>query len=201
MTTSRQKILTYLKKNASASTREIGRALRLSAPNVRHHLSVLLEEGQIEELSASLREGRGRPQKTYALSQAAQGDNLAELANALLAESSSKVRMGAIANRILDPKRFVGLSMNERLALLIKMLNEMNYQARWEAGAMGPRIIFGRCPYARIIEGHPELCAMDEALLNSALGSKIVVLRRIEHRQGGCPFFFEVKQPDYYRSV
>jgi hypothetical protein len=46
----------------------------------------------------------------------------------------------------------------------------MNYQARWEAGAEGPRIIFGLCPYAAIIEKHPELCRMDTALLGKMLG-------------------------------
>ncbi|MCZ2126897.1 MAG: winged helix-turn-helix transcriptional regulator [Anaerolineales bacterium] len=201
MATSRQKILIYLKKNVSATTQEIARALRLSAPNVRHHLSALMAEGQVEILKVRFGEGKGRPRKIYSLAQSAWGDNLSALASALLDESASMGRVEAIAKRLLNPSQFVGLSMNERLTLLIKKLNEMNYYARWEAGAAGPRILFGRCPYARIVDEHPELCAMDEALLNLALGSRISVLRRVEHKQGGCPFLFEIKQPERQRSV
>ena len=42
MITARQKVLAHLKKTRAASAREIARALNMSAPNVRHHLSVLV---------------------------------------------------------------------------------------------------------------------------------------------------------------
>jgi len=56
------------------------------------------------------------------------------------------------------------------LNLTVEKLNQMNHHARWEAGSDGPRIIFGHCPYAAIIEKHPELCMMDEALLKEWMG-------------------------------
>jgi hypothetical protein len=52
-----------------------------------------------------------------------------------------------------------------RLAAFVSELSRMNYQARWEAGAEGPRILFGQCPYAAILAGHPELCQMDRELI------------------------------------
>jgi predicted ArsR family transcriptional regulator len=64
----------------------------------------------------------------------------------------------------------------------------MHYQARWEAGADGPRVLFGRCPYAAVIEGHPELCQMDVSLLGNALGREVRQLGKIEKAQGLCVF-------------
>ena len=193
MTTSRQKILTHLKKTRSASAREIARALKLSAPNVRHHLSVLSSDGRVEMTSVHNREGRGRPEKVYSLSEAALGDNLSALAHALLTEAGSTLDLEAVARLVLDPRQFEGQSMNKRLALLIEKLNEMHYQAKWEAGARGPQVLFGRCPYARVIEGHAEICKIDAALLKNALARDVTQTKKNEApTKGLCPFIFQI---------
>ena len=193
MTTSRQKILTHLKKTRSASAREIARALKLSAPNVRHHLSVLSSDGRVEMTSVHNREERGRPEKVYSLSDAALGDNLSALAEAVLTVAGSSLNLEAVASLILDESLFVGQSMNRRLALLVEKLNEMHYQARWEAGAGGPRVLFGRCPYARVIEGHPEICTMDAALLQKTLARPVSAMKKNETTlKGMCPFIFQI---------
>jgi predicted ArsR family transcriptional regulator len=193
MITARHKVLAHLKKTRASSAREIARALKMSAPNVRHHLSVLCSDGRVEHVAVNNREGRGRPEKLYSLSQAALGDNLPALANALLAEAGSKIKMDAVASRILDASQFANLPVTKRLVLLVEKLNEMNYQARWEAGADGPRVIFGRCPFAKIIENHPELCKMDAAMLELSLARPIARFTKSElSARGLCPFGFRV---------
>lgn len=193
MATARQKILTHLKKTHSASAREISRALKMSAPNVRHHLSVLCSDGRVEFVAVNNREGRGRPEKLYSLSQAALGDNLPALTNALLTEAGKKLNVEAVANHILDSGQFASLSITKRLALLVEKINEMHYQARWEATAEGPRVIFGRCPYAKVIEGHSELCKMDLALLENVLARSVLQSSKNEPAAHGlCPFLFRV---------
>ncbi len=52
--TTRQRILSHLKKTRAASAREIARALNLSAPNVRHHLGVLASDGRVEAAGTTL---------------------------------------------------------------------------------------------------------------------------------------------------
>lgn len=193
MSISRQKILTHLKKTKAASPREIARALKLSAPNVRHHLSVLCSDGRVEMTAVHNREGRGRPEKVYSLSEAALGDNVSALTQALLTEAGSKVSPEALARFILDERPFAGQSMSRRLALLVEKLNEMHYQAKWEAGAGGPRVLFGRCPYARVIDGHPEICTMDAALLKIALARDVSPMKKTENpTKGMCPFIFQI---------
>ena len=42
-------------------------------------------------------------------------------------------------------------NLTQRLNACVHLLNEMNYQARWEARSSGPRLVFSHCPYATIL--------------------------------------------------
>lgn len=170
MTTARQKVLTYLNKSRAASAREIARSLKMSPATVRHHLRVLAADGRLELTSVRGRDGRGRPEKIYSLPRAALGTNLAALSNALLVEAGSGIRMESLAKYMVGEDNFAGQPLAKRLNLTVEKLNDMNYHARWEAGVEGPRIIFAHCPYAAILEKHPELCKMDESMLKDFMG-------------------------------
>ncbi|HUI88160.1 MAG TPA: hypothetical protein VLX61_05500 [Anaerolineales bacterium] len=104
------------------------------------------------------------------------GDNLALLSDAILGEllrgrspAKQAQAINAIAQSLavqFDADAFDSPTA-KRLAAIIDKLNECHYQARWEAGAAGPRIFFAHCPYAAIIAKHPELCQMDVALVSA----------------------------------
>jgi predicted ArsR family transcriptional regulator len=194
MITARQKVLAHLKKTRAATAREIARALKMNAPNVRHHLGVLASDGRIETTSFHLRGGRGRPQKVYSLSQATLGDNLAILADSLLSE---KANMEILGQRIVQATGLIDatrLPIAKRLGFLVEKLTEMHYQARWEATSGGPRVIFGRCPYAKVIEAHPELCKMDVVILEKSLANPVMQSAKNEiQMRGQCPFIFGVR--------
>jgi len=179
MTTARQKVLAYLTKSRSASAREISRALQMSPPTVRHHLRVLTADGRLEMVFARGRDGRGRPEKVFSLPQAAMGDNLSALADALIAEAGSGFDADSLAKRLAGESGFASQPVAKRLNLVVEKLNQMNYHARWEAGAEGPRILFGHCPYAAIIARHPELCKMDESLLEELMGRPAMQMSKI----------------------
>lgn len=170
MITSRQKVLTYLHKARTASAREIARSLKMSSTTVRHHLRVLSSDGRLEMRSVRERGGRGRPEKIYSLPRTALGDNLSALSDALLTEAGAGVQMEVLAKRIAGESNSANQPLAKRLNLTVEMLNRMNYHAHWEAGSEGPRIVFGHCPYAAIISKHPELCAMDHAILKDWTG-------------------------------
>ena len=182
MTTVRQKVLAYFAKSRAASAREIARVLKLSAATVRHHLRVLASDGRLVMTSVRGRDARGRPEKIYSLPRAALGDNLAALSDVLLTEAGPRVPMETLAGRLA--RRLTGESsadaqpLPKRLNLTVEKFNQMNYHARWEAGAEGPRILFAHCPYAAILEKHPELCRMDQALLKEFMGQAAVQIFR-----------------------
>ncbi len=179
MTTSRQKVHNHLQKVHTASAREISRALQMSAPTVRHHLRVLVSDGRLEMVFARGRDGRGRPEKVYSLPQAAMGDNLSALADALITEAGSGFDADVLAKRLAGESAFAHQPIAKRLNLVVEKLNQMNYHARWEAGAEGPRILLGHCPYAAIIAKHPELCKMDENLLEELMGRPATQISKI----------------------
>ena len=170
MTTARQKVLAYLNKSRTASAREISRSLKMSPATVRHHLRVLTADGRLELTSVRGRDGRGRPEKIYSLPRAALGTNLAALSDALLREAGQAVRMESLAKQLVGEDNLAGHPLAKRLHLSVEKLNQMNYHARWEAGSEGPRLILTHCPYAAILEKHPELCKMDEAMLRELMG-------------------------------
>jgi len=191
ITTARQKVLAYLNKTRTASAREISRALKMSAADVRYHLRVLVSDGRLEMMSVRNREGRGRPEKVYSLPRAALGDNLSALSDALLTEAGLGVRVEALAKRLVGESDFASQPIAKRLNLVVEKLNAMNYHARWEAGSSGPRIIFGHCPYAAIIEKHPELCRMDEAMLKDLMGQSAEQVSKIG-RDGSLACVFAI---------
>lgn len=179
MVTARQKVLSYLTKNRSASAREIARGLQMSPATVRHHLRVMTTDGRLEMSFLRGREGRGRPEKVFSLPRSALGDNLSVLGDAILTEAGSSVRMEALARRLAGEAHFANQPLAKRLNLTVNQFNEMNYHARWEAGQQGPRLIFGHCPYAKIIERHPELCRMDEELIHQLMGDNAMQIFKI----------------------
>jgi predicted ArsR family transcriptional regulator len=184
----RQRIINHLRKTRAASTREIARALNLTAPNVRHHLVVLASDGRLETVTTAKQGSRGRPEKFYSLSGAVLGNNLPALTGAILLEAGSNINWEAIARRLVGTESVSHLPAAARLRALVEKLNEMHYQSRWEAGAQGPRVLFERCPYAAIIDGHPGLCRMDALLLSGYLGMEARQLGKIDRMQGMCVF-------------
>jgi predicted ArsR family transcriptional regulator len=189
ITTARQKVLAYLKKNRAVSAAQIGRALKMSAANVRHHLSVLCLDGRAVLLAQTRKGGRGRPVKVYGLSESLLGNNLVLLSDLMLTEWLSKLSlskreeaMATMAKGLISQMGLTNLNVPiaKRLALVIEKLNALYYQARWEAGAEGPRVIFAHCPYAGIIDKHPELCRMDSALLGELTAQPVEQTAQME---------------------
>lgn len=188
MTTARHKVLAYLTRHRTSSAREISRGLKMSAATVRHHLRILLSDGRLESASVRARAARGRPEKVYSIPRAALGDNLSALSEALLAEAGRTIRMETLAKRLAGESDFKSQPVAKRLNLLVEKLNQMKYHTRWEAGAGGPRVIFGHCPYAAIIAKRPELCRMDAALLQELMGAAAETSATIREGGSGCVF-------------
>ena len=191
--TARQKVLTYLTKNRTASAREISRSLKMSAATVRHHLRVLSADGRLEMDAVRGRDGRGRPEKVYSLPRAVLGDNLSALGDALLREAGSKVKMEAVAKCLAGDDDLASQPIAKRLNLVVEKLNQMNYHARWEAGAEGPQIHLGHCPYAAIVGEHPELCEMDMSLISQMISRPALKEEKSETQKSVCPFVFLIR--------
>jgi predicted ArsR family transcriptional regulator len=200
--TTRLRILDHIRRHQTASVRELSHSLGMTGANIRHHLAVL-ESNDLIEMVSQRREGRGRPRMVYGLSRHALGDGLDELSAALLGEwlaglpdREQEAGLRSLAGRMRAG--FAGqadgaaLSLSKgplpkRLTEAVRFLNQVHYQARWEAGAAGPRVILGHCPFSAIIAKHPELCRMDAFLLEGCIGQPAEQSARLEQGGQGLP--------------
>ncbi|RMF45129.1 MAG: ArsR family transcriptional regulator [Anaerolineae bacterium] len=194
----RQQILEYLERNQRATAKELSRALKVTPANVRHHLRILLEDNWIEPVETRRPRGRGRPTQVYALAPQWQADNLSGLLHALLKQIPPEGRTAAFeslskalsdAQPPLPPERH----LTHHLIQTVKCLNTMHYRARWEAHATAPRIRLNHCPYAAILEAHPELCELDAHLLSHLLHRPVrQTAKRENSPTGGLFCLFEI---------
>jgi len=165
----------------------------MTGANIRHHLEVL-ESNDLLEVIGQRKEGRGRPMLLYGLAGRLIGDGLEKLAGTLLdvwlGAETEKMRERAIlsvAERLVGKMDF-NIPVMKRLVNTVERLNELNYQARWEASAVGPRLILGHCPYAAIVSIHPELCQLDKNILQTSLGSPMELTSKLQLGDKGLPF-------------
>jgi predicted ArsR family transcriptional regulator len=161
----------------------------MSVPAVRHHLRVLRADGRVERTFSGVRRGRGRPEIRYRLSERQRGDNLGLLSSALM--DAVRARLTADRRRVVlqDVARAVASRLGSvkgvappraRMTALVQALNSLHYEARWEAGPEGPRVLLGHCPYAAIIRAHPELCWVDAEAISIASGGPARQLTKMD---------------------
>lgn len=191
--TTRRRILGYLEDHADASAAQIGRGLGLAPASVRYHLGMLRQDGRVEFAGVRARGSKGRPTKLYRRSELVRGNNLAGLARVLLdaVSTSPRDRRDATLVRVAQGlEEQVGsvhagnAPASRKLNVLVERLRQIHYEASWEAGSLGPRILFGHCPYAAVIADHPELCQVDAQMLQSKLGVDVTQLAKIDPRLG-----------------
>ncbi len=195
MDTTRQQIVKYLHNKQTATATEISNALGVTPANIRHHLSVLLNEGAIQITGNLPASGRGRPAQLFALTQQVQRHNLDQLVNALLAtfirilpQEEARHAWQAVAEKLYLEGKDEKSNLTARLYLAVNRLNEMNYQARWEAHSDAPHLILGHCPYAAIRNEYPEICQLDRHLIAGLLKNPVRHTETLAHDERGMRF-------------
>lgn len=191
MQLTRQQIIEYLQTNRMATSIEMSRALLVTPANIRHHLKVLESTGLVKVIGSRAGHGRGRPKLLYSLTENALMQNLDGLASALLKTLLTEMpdqgnKLNQIAARLLGDYLPAG-NMHTRLSQSIEHLNQLLYQATWEASPNGPRLIFRNCPYATILNEHPILCRLDEELLSLLLDYPVRQIAKLERTPDGAP--------------
>jgi predicted ArsR family transcriptional regulator len=191
----RERILAYLSENHIATAAVLSRATRLTGADIRYHLSGLLDDGLVERVppgpgasaSPAPSARRGRPAVAYRLAAAAQTNNLAGLAAALLdvlGESALPAVAEALAGKDLPN---LAAPRIQRLHGCANTLSASGYRASWEAGPNGPRVLLRACPYAAILTNHPELCKIDRLLVERLSGLEFTQTARIDPHTGRPP--------------
>lgn len=203
----RQEIVNYLLVHPHSCALELSEALLKSRADIQYHLKNLERNHQIVQIPfAKSKKHSGRPTRYYSLSQAVRPSNIPALADILLdlyrragdTEIPLKKEsfLQELARSLIPPIQQSG-SITTRLNILVKEFSSKGYQARWEAHANGPQIVFRNCPYLSLLPRHPELCQVDLLAIQQNLGISAKLLSQILLPQStSCRFIFPASQHD-----
>jgi predicted ArsR family transcriptional regulator len=212
----RKRILEILKEQGNATVAELARELGMAPVSVRHHLDILQGDNLICIDRVRRKGSVGRPQQVYALT---------DEANALFPNDFANLAANLVQElkRILPPEEVerafesiarnmaeempghgqTGLSLEERLEQITHYLNQRGYLARWERadddaqGEQTPVYLIHKhnCPYAGVSDEHPELCMMDQALIDELVGGHCERTQSMVGNQLCCTYRVAVVEP------
>ncbi len=178
---SQRALLFGLKRLGEASLAELG-AAGLARETVRDHLRSLQAVGLVERAGVR-REGRGRPQVLYRLTDRGEelfpqreGELLGELAGFLLADDRREILESFFAernrsNRERLVRRLDGLAGRERIAELAGAMTEEGFLAEVADGSGGgPRLRLCHCPWRHLVEVSRLPCRAELKLVAELLG-------------------------------
>ena len=171
MQITRGKILDYLLHNPGTSAGELGRVLEMTPANIRYHLDILLENGEVQISGQRPAGGSGRPIYLYNLSSQTLGDNLLALLEAIFEtlqeHTDSEMILELIASNLAKNHMPEKTNPITRYNLAVEYLNRLNYHASWNARPEGPRVELRHCPYHDLALNHPLICQVDQIILSS----------------------------------
>jgi len=182
MQSTRNRILGYLEEHPRSSTAEISRYLDLTESNIRYHLHILLENGQILITEKRSPGGAGRPILLYNLASPTLGDNIYSLVIHLMdwiAQSNHpEETLRELAVDIVGQETSLPANRIKRYNQAIEFLDKRHYRASWEARADGPQVSLRHCPYQDLARLNPLICHLDEYILSGLFGREMNLTQR-----------------------
>lgn len=200
MQTVRRRITEILKTNGTATVAELAEQLGMAEVSVRHHLDILVGEDLVLVAGVRRREGAGRPSQVYELTPEAAKlfpRRYDILADDMLAELKTLLPAQEIRNLLLRlaektsrgaPLALPGQTTAERLDQVTRFLCDMGYTAKWEARDGRYELHTCNCPYTSVADHHPELCMMDQAMIERLLPEAIRIESRVLDSSAGCTY-------------
>ncbi len=202
-TRTRDHVVRLLLENKSMTASDIARCLHLTAAGIRRHLDVLLHQGRavIDEPPASAgKRGRGRPAKTFALTEAGRAqfphayDDLAASAVRQLARLGGEAavtqfateQVAALESRCREALEDAGDDPLARAEALAVALSREGYAAGASVIASGGQLCQHHCPVAHVAAEFPQLCEAETRAIGRLVGSHVQRLATIAHGDGVC---------------
>jgi DeoR family transcriptional regulator, suf operon transcriptional repressor len=201
---SQQQVLAQLLEHKSGVTLdELIATLGLSRTAINQHLMVLERQGYVSK--AAPRKTGGRPQHVYVLTES--GTNLfpkqyswfstlliQTLREELGEEKASQYmyNLGVKKSAMLIP-RLVGKNRVERIAEIVKIMNETGFLARTvdptEPDKL-PRVECKNCVYHDLSKDYPEVCRFDVGFLSGLMGAEVEQQSCMQRGGQSCRFRF-----------
>jgi predicted ArsR family transcriptional regulator len=187
----RQHIIEIIKSQGSATVAELAGSLGMAQVSVRHHLDILIGEDLVVAAGLRRREGAGRPSQVYELTSEAikhfpqrntilAADMLDELKAALTPQELRELLLRLAAKTAgMAPKFSADDPIEQQLSIIAEFLTEQGYNAHWERKNGRYELHACNCPYTGVADHHPELCMMDQAMIQHLMPDLIRLESRV----------------------
>jgi predicted ArsR family transcriptional regulator len=200
----RQRIIGIMKSQGSATVAELAADLEMAQVSVRHHLDILIGEDLVAPAGVRRREGAGRPSQVYELTAEAAklfpqrntvlaADMLEEL-KGILSPQEIRELLLRLAEKTADlgPRPSTEAPIEEQLSLVASFLTAQGYSAHWEARDGQYELHACNCPYTGVADHHPELCMMDQAMIQRLMPDLIRLESRVLDGTTRCRYSLQL---------
>ncbi len=177
----RERVLKSLLTSPRITINELAEQVGIHPISVRHHINKLEADGLVhsdEELH-----GVGRPRRVYFLTENGLEHfptRYMRLAVRLLEQLKETMPKPAVNQLFTQMAQELvadysseahtdGLSMEERLEVVQKLLLQEGFNIEWEQQGEEYHIREINCPYLQVSQNHPEVCAVDQTLISALL--------------------------------
>ena len=196
----RRRIVEILKAQGTSTVAELAAQLDMAQVSVRHHLDILMGEDLVASAGVRRRDGAGRPSQMYALTADAVKlfpQRHTELALGMLTELKTVMpaqELRELLLRLADqtaqeaPAPVTHQSVEERLDAVAAFLTQKGYIASWEAQDGRYVLHACNCPFTGVADHHPELCNMDQAMIQQLMPGMVRIQSRVLDGASHCRY-------------
>lgn len=175
----RDRVMQILLSRERCTINELAEIVDINPISVRHHIGKLEAEGLVTSLEE--RHGVGRPRRLYFLTDRGREQFPTRYVNLTmrLLEQLKESMPAAMVDRLFTQMaqdmasdyqdEVQGLSVEERLDLIKRLLTHEGFTVEWEQKGDFYHIREVNCPYYRVGQNHPEVCAVDQTLISTLL--------------------------------
>jgi predicted ArsR family transcriptional regulator len=192
----RDQVARLILESGPMTAAALAERVELSPAAIRRHLDALVDEGLLRATDArpSAHRGRGRPARTYALTDAGRAsfphayDDLATTALRYLRDTGGEAAVVAFAeHRAHSLEESLRTDDGQRTPQeLAQALTAAGYASSTEAAQAGVQICQHHCPVAHVAAEFPELCEAETRAFERVLGTYVQRLATIAHGDGVC---------------
>lgn len=198
MKSTRDRILQTLLEHPQSTVIDLANAVNINGISVRHHLSSLLADGLV--VAEEVRHGVGRPKQVFSLTETGLErfptrylrltNRLLDQLKRSLPEEALQQIFNDIASRITSTyaQKGYALTMEQKLDILKEFLMEEGFSIDWKKN--GDEYILNEitCPYFQVGQSHPELCALDKAIISQILSTPVEKQDCVLHGDAQCTY-------------
>jgi len=213
MHSTKDNILTYLKRSGGGTVDAVASEFGLARMTVRQHLSGLERDGLIA--SREERRRTGRPHLFFSLTAGGEErfpkryDRLADLAlqevalleadeiTGLTPEDKKRLLLRKMADRVFleHEPRVRGKGLKERVAVIADILRREGGFAEWKAEGQRYEIVDYNCVYRKVADTHRDVCDWHLSLLGRLLGKDVACDQFISEGADSCRFVVKEDAP------